>query len=323
MPGIGWAKKATRGAEKCTNLGVGPGHSGAGNVSPLHMSMMSPIRFVVLLAGLPLCAVGQSTLPANEPTSLAIGTAGPVSSGTTGNRANVEYVGGLLRVSANNSSLNAILREIGRQTGMKITGGVAEDRVFGTYGPAPASTVITSLLDGMKTNVVILGNAADGPAELILSPQQGGATPPNPNAMADEQVTEGRFPAQNRPPRGEAIPPQQFAHPPGPGGTPNGLPPSNGGQTGTPINGGADLGTTPGAFTGYGQDQPDARAQPGSVVVPVNTDNPVQDTSSTTPASTSTDSSQPQSPNGVSTPQQIFEQLQKLRQQQTSGSTTQ
>jgi len=83
-------------------------------------------------------------------------------------------------------------------------------------------------------------------------------------------------------------------------------------QTGTPINGGADLGTTPGAFTPYGQSPPDSRAQPDSVLV--NPDNPVSTPASSTPAST--DGSQPQSPNGVSTPQQIYEQLQKLRQQQ-------
>jgi hypothetical protein len=46
----------------------------------------------------------------------------------------------------------------------------------------------------------------------------------------------------------------------------------------------------------------------------VNTDNPVS-----TPVTPGADGSQPQSPNGVSTPQQIYEQLQKLRQQQQTA----
>ena len=290
------------------------------------MFTLSPIRLLALTAGLSAAAaMGQSMLPPTAPTNApapvaaqqAIGTAGPVTSGTAVHKAEVEYTGGLLRVSANNSSLNQILREIGWRTGMKITGGVTEDRVFGTYGPAPASQVITSLLDGTASNVMIVENAADGPAELILTPRRGGPTPPNPNAGGmefDEQQ-------QQRPPGprgGEYVPPRAGAmweHPPGPGGTPNGLPPSNGGQTGTPVNGGADLGTTPGAFTPYGQTPPNARAQPDSVLV--NTDNPVSMPAPST--STTTDGSQPQSPNGVSTPQQIYEQLQRLRQQKTTN----
>jgi hypothetical protein len=280
--------------------------------------MHSPIRLVALLVGLSASAArGQSMLPSTAPTALAVGTAGPVTAGTPVRRAEVEYSGGMLKVSANNSSLNQILREIGRQTGMKITGGVIEDHVFGTYGPAAASQVLTSLLDGTTSNVMIVENSANGPAELILTPRKGGVTPPNPNAElvtddADQQTRPPTSPRTDPPRRAGAM----WEHPPGPGGLPNGLPPSNGGQTGTPINGGADLGTVPGAFTPYGQSPPDARAQPETVLV--NSDNPV-----TVPAPVTTapaDGTQPQSPNGVSTPQQIYEQLQKLRQMQTTTS---
>jgi hypothetical protein len=225
-------------------------------------------------------AGGQSALPATAPTQMPVGTAGPVAAAPS-QKADVSYEGGLLRVAANNSSLNQILREIGRLTGMKITGGVAEDRVFGTYGPAPASKVITSLLDGTTANVMIVENSADGPAELILTPRHGGATPPNPNASSYNDYNtrvdngDGAGTPQNRlnrPPRGEVVPPpQQFVQPAAQNPQPD-----------SPVSGGN----------------------------PVNTDNP--------PAPAATDGSQPQSPNGVATPQQIYEQLQKLRQQQTA-----
>ena len=52
--------------------------------------------------------------------------------------ASISYENGTLTVKTQNSSLNQILREISRKTGMSITGGVSEERVFGTYGPAPA-----------------------------------------------------------------------------------------------------------------------------------------------------------------------------------------
>lgn len=215
---------------------------------------------------------------------MAIGTAGPVSTGKASTQAVVEYTGGMLRVAANNSSLNQILREIGRLTGMKITGGVTEDRVYGTYGPAPASKVLTSLLDGTTANVMIVENGADGPAELILTARKGGPTPPNPNAVVDSEPQMVRG-GPSGPPRGEYVPPRAD------------------GTWNRPANG-------PGNGTGNG---PGNGAPPdGSAPAMVNTDNPP----AVPAASTSSDGSQPQSPNGVSTPQQIYEQLQKLRQQQ-------
>jgi hypothetical protein len=57
----------------------------------------------------------------------------------TASRAKVVYSGGQLQVTAMNSSLNQILRAIERQTGMKIAGGVADERVYGKYGPAPTA----------------------------------------------------------------------------------------------------------------------------------------------------------------------------------------
>jgi hypothetical protein len=256
--------------------------------------------------------LAQANLPSISPTgtapatsALPIGTAGPAPVSPGAHRAKIEYIDGLLQVTADNSSLNQILRDIGRQTGMKITGGVTEDRVFGTYGPAPAAQVLTSLLDGTSVNVVILQNSSAGPAELVLTPRQGGPTPPNPNAapLADMDA-ERDIPQQPRPPNLPGRFNQSSGYTPVPANSPpaGGIPPSNGGQTGTPVDGGANLGTTPGAFTPAGQTPPDATAQPDP--------------------NATTDTSQPQSPNGVSTPQQIYEQLQKLRQQQQQQQQT-
>jgi hypothetical protein len=91
---------------------------------------------------------------------------------------------GLIRVRADNSSLNQILRSISHITGMKITGGVEEQRVFGTYGPAPLSTILATLLDGTGANILLLGGSAGTPPELVLTSRAGGAEPPGPNSPA-------------------------------------------------------------------------------------------------------------------------------------------
>lgn len=121
--------------------------------------------------------------------------------------ANVSYRQGELEVAADNSSLNQILREISLKTGIKITGGVTDERVFGTYGPASASNVLTSLLDGTGSNMLLIQSDATSPGELILTPRHGGATPPNPNAKSYED--EGATDDSDQPP-----PPVQPQQPP-------------------------------------------------------------------------------------------------------------
>lgn len=94
----------------------------------------------------------------------------------------VTYRDGQIEVHANNSSLNQILRSIARLTGLKIDGGVADQRVYGAYGPAPAATVLATLLDGTGTNLLLLEGSASTPGRLILSPRGGGAAPPGPDS---------------------------------------------------------------------------------------------------------------------------------------------
>jgi hypothetical protein len=170
-------------------------------------------------------------------------------------RAQVTYADGELSVAADNASLNQILRQIATDTGIKITGGVADERVFGQYGPDSPAQVLAALLDGTGSNMILVHHDGDALSELILTPRQGGPTPPNPNAAAFNNRAEPEAPPSQpvQSPR-HAVAEGNAVIPPANPGTPNGAAPAN--------------------------------------------------------------PSQPDNPNGVKTPQQIYEQLQRMRQQQ-------
>lgn len=147
-----------------------------------------------LLAGAPAQAQGRSALPPTPPTSATMGTIAPLAAvgtpadrvGARHHRAVVNYTGGLLEVRADNSSLNGILRLVAQRTGMRIVGGVTDQRVYGNYGPAMPATVLATLLDGTGSNVLLKETAADQPTELILTPRTAGPTPPGPEQVADD-----------------------------------------------------------------------------------------------------------------------------------------
>ena len=218
-----------------------------------------------------------SSLPPNAPTTApapsSTASATPPQSATPAEspaqRANISYTAGQLAVSASNSSLNQILREIARLTGIKITGGVAEERVFGDYGPGEPAEVLGKLLDGTGSNMLFIAGDPDSTAELILTPRVGDPTPPNPNALSldgnDDDDLRRPVPSP-APPESQSRPALQNPEP-------------------TPIN-----------------------PQP-----PANTN-----TAQPTPVAPSADSNQGQSPNGVKTPQQIYDELMRLRRQQQS-----
>jgi len=234
------------------------------------------------------CAAHSSGLPTAPPAELPAAAvalpAAPAAPANAAHPAKVSYSEGLLQVVADNSSLNQVLREIAHKTGMKITGGVGDERVFGTYGPGTPAKVLASLLDGTGSNMLLRESSSDAPAELILTPRGGGPTPPNPNAAAHEDddtisnedtITAPHWPTPPPIPPGAAMGA-------GPSAPPGQLP------AGVGVNNGALPGsTTPGA--------------PG-----VNVQSP--------------GAGDPQSPNGVKTPQQIFQQLQQLQQQQQQTS---
>ena len=141
----------------------------------------------------------HSVLPATPPTTAANASA-PLAATFTGvassrpQVATVSYSDGLLDVRANNSSLNAILREVARATGMRLTGSVADQRVFGNYGPSDPATVLATLLDGTGANM-LFREAAEMPAELILTPRTGGPSPPSP--PSPEEANSAPVPTPN------------------------------------------------------------------------------------------------------------------------------
>lgn len=244
------------------------------------MSVPTLIRLAALLClTIPACAQSplappSSQLPATPTTVPAAQQPQPAAP----NRPQISYNDHKLTVQANNSSLNQILHEISQLAGITITGGVAEERVFGSYGPGSLSQVLNDLLDGTSSNMLFVSSEDNKPSQLILTPRTGGPTPPNPNAMRFENAEAD---TDNNPPVNPPEPPDESsaqspqAQPPVPGSQP---PAQSGTQSAT------QPGTTANTNTNTG----------GSV-----------------------DSSQ-QSPNGVRTPQQIFDQLMKLRQQQHS-----
>jgi len=164
------------------------------------MNSFAPIRFtavanLVLAASVlaqtphpPQTLPAQSQLPSTPPTTATTAPAPPPIPLTPAqlppNRAQVTYTDGTLSISADNASLNQILRQISTDTGMKITGGVKDERVFGNYGPAPTDQILSALLDGTGSNMVLVHGDGPAPAELILTPRQGGPTPPSPNSSA-------------------------------------------------------------------------------------------------------------------------------------------
>lgn len=154
-----------------------------------------------------------STLPPTTPTQLSgPGSVAPLAgTGAVRERprhhAQVTCGNGMLTVRADNSSLNGILRSIASCTGMKITGGVIDQRVYGSYGPAAPATVLATLIDGTGTNMLLQETASDQPAELILTPRMGGASPPGPSTVPDDAVEENSAVAAPQPSRGQPVQP--------------------------------------------------------------------------------------------------------------------
>lgn len=274
-------------------------------------------------------AVGShaSTLPATSPTSLptpnaqpapiaGVPTTGaPSAPSTPPHRATVTYAAGLLDVRADNSSLNQILRAIGNLTGMKITGGVTDERVFGNYGPAEPSTILATLLDGTGSNMLLRESADNAPAELILTPRNGGPTPPNPNAPGFDDGTEVRenhdgFPGPRQrgdlPSRfgGRGVP-QTASQPQDaqPGNNPPSIPQPLNNVNGSPTN------TSPTAATLPVTDSVSTDSVPTPATTPPTSG--IVDAPNPPPAGSTTSTPK--------TPEQIYQQLQQLQQQKQNA----
>lgn len=99
-------------------------------------------------------------------------------------RARVSWGSRGLTIEASNSSLNQILRQVAADTGAKLQVLTQDQRVFGNYGPGPASDVLLKLLNGSGYNVLILGGRdAEPPLEIVLSAR----SPASPQTAANNQ----------------------------------------------------------------------------------------------------------------------------------------
>jgi hypothetical protein len=244
-------------------------------------------------------ALGLSALP--SPTAATPDAAG---AGSKPHLAQVSFQNGLLEVRANDSSLQQILRSVVRRTGMKITGGVADQRVFGDYGPAPASSVLATLLDGTGVNMLLQTTPQQVPVALVLTPQTGTVTAPTLDMSQNDDAADSPppgYPAVVNPSGNPALPSRSAA---GSASGPVSVPQPLNNVNGSPSN------TSPTAST-----------FPTTNSVPLNS----LPTPSTTPSSSGiVDSPNPpppgsttsQSPNGVATPESIYQQLLQMQKQQ-------
>ncbi len=158
-------------------------------MTAIRVAVMGPAAVLLSLAGSVVLAQ-SSELPvvrrdADKPPS----TIPMVSPSGVQHRARVFYSNGQLEIIANNSNLDQILRDIALQTGIKITGSVADQPVYGRYGPAAPDKILTSLLDGTNSNMLLTAATSDVPAELILTPRQGSPTPSVSAPVTTAQVT--------------------------------------------------------------------------------------------------------------------------------------
>lgn len=95
-----------------------------------------------------------------------------------------------LRIDADNSSLQQILKDVSTDTGTKVEGLNSDERIFGSYGPGTARDVLADLLDGAGYNFLMIGDQGAGtPREIVLSVAPKGPAPVNgsrsPNNEAD------------------------------------------------------------------------------------------------------------------------------------------
>src|SRR5208282_4250145 len=119
--------------------------------------------------------------------------------------AKVSYQGGLLTISAQNSTLGEILRDVRKVTGASIeipSGSGAGERVVTHLGPAAPRDVLAGLLNGSSFNYVMLGSSSDPTAvsSVILTPK--------PSATGETQTAANLN--QNTP---GVMPPNRFTQP--------------------------------------------------------------------------------------------------------------
>jgi len=117
-------------------------------------------------------------------------------------KANVIFEGGLLTISAQNSTLGEILRDVRRLTGASIEippGSAASERVVTHLGPGAPRDIMAVLLNGSSFDYVMLGSSSDPTAvsSVVLiakssspgdSPTTATPNPGNPGTMVPNGI---------------------------------------------------------------------------------------------------------------------------------------
>jgi hypothetical protein len=282
---------------------------------PQQDQIMGRITRLTMLA---CCAAGVPVLTAQVKPSAAIPATAPtqsvsdlpsahpaVTETTPRGHAKIVWNGAQVTIEAGGSALPEILQKIARETGMKITGGVPDERVFGTYGPGPVQSVMGELFEGLAVNMMLINGSATAPKELVLTARTGAASPPQVRQVSgdsDESSTPMSFP----------VPPSQQPR--------RSYGPSQ-----------PQRSENPGALNGTRAPQlSDAYA--GEPMPPDTALNPPEDNASTSgepmennqPAENSAPppSAEDQSSNGNRTPEQIFEELRRRQQEQQQATPT-
>ena len=228
-------------------------------------------------------------------------SAHPLATGAPRGGSRVTWDGALLAIQAGGDSLRNILGQVARSTGMKITGGVPNEQVYGTYGPGPVQSVISMLFDGLYVNVMLVNDSPVKPKELILTARTGGPSlplPAQPLTAADSVQPAVAQPAQGQDAQvqadraGRRTPPSTFGQQP---------------VVGQPVT--------------DQQQQPLAQGLPtpaqGTPVLPLGA---AQENGVTTKNGVTTDANgTPVSPNGTLTPEQIFQELRQRQAQQNAA----
>jgi hypothetical protein len=120
-------------------------------------------------------------------------------------QASIKWNSAGLLIDANNASLSQILTEVSTDTGAKVDGIGADERVFGQYGPGKARDVLSDLLQGSGYDFLLVGELGQGtPREIILSAHHAGpaVTPAahRPQETPEEDAPEPEEPQQPQPP---------------------------------------------------------------------------------------------------------------------------
>ena len=139
-----------------------------------------------------------------------------------------------LSIDATNSSLQQILASVASATGASVDGVSKDERIFGTFGPAPARDVLAQLLQGTGYNILMVGDQGQGvPRQIILTARNNNKNPQGVTRSTSEDNDDDSVPEvqYDPPPQPQQPPPQQQQMPLRPGFNPG----VNAQQPGQPV----------------------------------------------------------------------------------------